>query len=90
MGSIHRSSIEWNGLYNMRPVIERYYSSAKRSRLLDTHKCLNLERMTLHVTMSWMTYVLSVLCHLTSGDTENMLHMPVELTPDYQTRKANQ
>ena len=82
MGSVHRSSVEWNGLYNMRPVIERYFSSGKRSRLLDTHKCLNLERMTLHVTMSWLTYVLTVLCHLRAGDVEHMLHMPVELTPD--------
>ena len=82
MGSIHRSSLEWNRLYNMRTVIERYFSSAKRSRLLDTHKCLNLERTTLHVTMSWMTYVLTVLCHLNGGDPENMLHMPIKLTPD--------
>lgn len=37
---------------------------------------------TLHVTMSWITYVISVLCHLRTGDTKNMLHMPVELTPD--------
>ena len=82
MGTIHRNSLHWKRLYNMRPVIERYFSSAKRSRLLDTHKCLNLERMTLHVTMSWLTYVFSVLCHLRAGDTENMLQMPVELTPD--------
>ena len=77
MGRIHRSSLVWNGLYNMRTVIKRYFSRAKRSRLLDTHKCLNLERMTLHVTMSWVTYVLSILCHLRTGDTKNMLHMPV-------------
>ena len=82
MGTIHRSSLEWKGLYNMRPVIERYFSSAKRSRLLDTHKCLNLERVTLHVTMSWLAYVLTVLCRLKAGDPENMLHMPIELTPD--------
>ena len=82
MGSIHRSSLEWNRLYNMGPVVERYFSSGKRSRLLDTHKCLNLERMTLHVAMSWMAYVLTVLCHLKAGDPDNMLHMPVELTPD--------
>ena len=82
MGSIHRSSLEWNRMYKMRPVIERYFSSGKRSRLLDTHKCLNLERVTLHVTMSWMAYVLTVLCHLRKGEIANMLHMPVELTPD--------
>ena len=82
MGSIHRSSREWNRLYNMRPVIERYFSSGKRSRLLDTHKCLNLERVTLHVTMSWMAYALTLLCHLKAGDPDNMLHMPIELTPD--------
>ena len=82
MGSIHRNSLEWNRLYNMRPVIERYFSSGKRSRLLDTHKCLNLERVTLHVTMSWMAYALTVLCHLKAGDPDNMLHMPIELTPD--------
>ena len=82
MGTIHRSSLEWKGLYNMRTVIERYFSSAKRSRLLDTHKCLNLERVTLHVTMSWLAYVLTVLCRLKAGDPENMLHMPIELTPD--------
>ena len=79
---IHRSSREWNRLYNMRPVIERYFSSGKRSRLLDTHKCLNLERVTLHVTMSWMAYALTVLCHLKAGDPDNMLHMPIELRPD--------
>ena len=82
MGSIHRNSREWNGLYNMRLVVERYFSSAKRSRLLDTHKCLNLERITLQVTMSWMAYALTVLCHLKAGDTGNMLHTPVELTRD--------
>ena len=82
LGSIHRSSLEWKRLYNTRPVIERYFSSGKRSRLLDTHKCLNLERVTLHVTMSWMAYTLTVHCHLKTGDPGNMLHMPVELTPD--------
>ena len=44
MGVIHRASTEWKRLFRMRPAVERWFSSAKHSRLLDQHQYLGLER----------------------------------------------
>ena len=44
MGVIHRASAEWKRLFRMRPAVERWFSSAKHSRLLDQHQYLGLER----------------------------------------------
>ena len=40
MGIIHRASEEWKELFKKRTTIERYFASAKHSRLLDRHQFL--------------------------------------------------
>ena len=39
-GIIPRFSSAWKELYRKRNSIERYFSSAKQSRLLNQHECL--------------------------------------------------
>ena len=57
VGILPRCSAEWKAEYKKRPIEERYFSSAKHSRLLDTHRYLNIEKVSLHVAMSMLAYL---------------------------------
>ena len=41
VGLLPRCSEEWKGEYKKRHIIERFFSSDKHSRMLDTHRYLN-------------------------------------------------
>ena len=43
MGTLHQASSEWKGLFRKRTSIERWFASAKHSRLLDRHQFLGRE-----------------------------------------------
>ena len=79
MGIIPRFSSTWKELYQRRNSIERYFSSAKQSRLLNRHQCLGQEKVELHVGMATLAYALTALAHLEADDYENMLVMDIEL-----------
>ena len=79
MGIVHRASPEWKRLFNLRPTVERWFSSAKRSRLLDLHQYLGQERVSLHAKMSMLGYLLTAWGRLMSGDYEGMRQMHIRL-----------
>ncbi len=73
MGIIPRFSSAWKELYRKRNSIERYFSSAKQSRLLNQHECLGQAKVELHVNVA-------TLAHLEADDYENMGVMDIELS----------
>ena len=79
MGILHRASEEWKRLFRKRPSIERYFASSKRSRLLDQHQFLGLERVGLHAKMSTLGYLLTAWGRLMANDYAHMRHMHIRL-----------
>ena len=89
VGLLPRCSEEWNAEYKKRPTVERYFSSDKHSRLLGTHRCLNEQRVKLHVAMSMLSYLATALAHLKANDYAHMRHMRIKL-PAVKSAKTNQ
>ena len=79
VGLLPRCSEEWKAEYRKRPSVERYFSSAKHSRLLDTHRCLNIRKVSLHVAMSLLTYLATALARLKFGNYAGMRNMRIKL-----------
>ena len=77
VGRLPRASKRWARLFATRPSVERMFSSLKRSRLLDSHTCLNLRRVRLHVSLSLLTYAGSMLARLLDGDVTHIRDMGV-------------
>ena len=75
VGLLPRCSPEWKAEYKKRPIIERHFSSGKHSRLLDTHRYLNIRKVSLHVAMSMLSYLATALAHLKADDYAHMRHM---------------
>ena len=72
---VARASPEWKELYRKRPVIERGFSSLKRSRLLDRHQYLTQRKIRTHVALSMLTYTATMMAHVLAGDVERIRHM---------------
>ena len=89
VGLLPRCSQEWKAKYKLRIVIERYFSSGKHSRLLDTHRYFNIEKVSLHVAMSMLSYLATALAHLQADDYAHMRHMRIKL-PKAQCREPEQ
>ncbi len=81
VGLLPRCSDEWKAEYKKRPIIERHFSSAKHSRLLDTHRYLNIQKVSLHVAMATLTYLATALAHLKADDYVHMRHMRIRMPP---------
>ena len=79
VGILPRCSAEWKAEYKKRPTIERHFSSAKQSRLLDTQRYLNIGKVSLHVAMSMLSYLATALAHLKANDYAKMRHMRIWL-----------
>ena len=79
VGLLPRCSEEWKAEYKKRPIIERYLSSGKHSRLLETHRHLNIFKVSLHVLMSMLAYLATALAHLQADDYAHMRHMRIRL-----------
>lgn len=77
VGRLPRAGRRWRRLYKRRTVIERMFSSMKRSRLLDRHFALNLARMRFHVGMSLLAYQATMLARLRAGEYVERLNMRV-------------
>ena len=69
---VARASRRWKDLYKMRTVIERWFSSAKRSRLLNGSRYLTGAKVATNCAMSVLTYVVTVLGKVEAGDLTNM------------------
>ena len=74
-----RFSDLWEMLYKLRTGIERWNSSGKRSRLLDTHQLLNKGKIDLNAKGSMLAWLLTALTHLKADDYEHMRHMRINL-----------
>ena len=79
MGVVPRFRELWKELYKWRTTIERLFSSAKRSRLMNQHRHLDMERINLHERMSVLTGALTALTHLQADDWRHMRHMRIRL-----------
>ena len=79
VGMVPRCSDEWKDEYKKRPIIERYFSSDKHSRLMDQHRYFNIFQMSLHVLISTLTYLCTALAHLQADDYAHTRHMRIKL-----------
>ena len=79
IGVVARQSQEWKNLFNMRTGIERYFSSGKRSRLLNQHQYLGIEKIKTHVALSMLTYLATMYTHIMAGDSKRMRHMSIRI-----------
>ena len=77
ISTVARASPEWKLLYRKRPIIERGFSSLKRSRLLDKHQYLTKRKIRTHAALSVLTYVSTMLAHVLAGDVERIRRMRV-------------
>lgn len=82
IGIIPRFSKLWRKIYRKRGSIERWFSSAKRSRLLDKHQFLRMGKISLHVNMSMLAWLLTALARLKADDYRRMRHMYIRLPRD--------
>ena len=89
IGILPRFTDEWKLIYRMRTSIERYFRSAKHSRLMNQHQCLEGAKVSLHVRMSRLAYLSTVLARLKADDYVRMRHMRVRL-PKAKRRKAKE
>lgn len=89
VGLLPRCSEEWKGEYKKRPIIERHFSSAKQSRLLDKHRYLNIQKVSLHAALATLSYLATALTHLKADDYAHMRHMRIRL-PDAKRNRAKQ
>ena len=80
VGLLPRCSEEWKAEYKKRPSEERYFSSAKHSRLLGTHRYLNGQKVSLHIALSTLAYLATALAHLQADDYAHMRHMRIKLS----------
>lgn len=77
VGVVARASREWKVISYMRPVIERFFGSAKTSQLLDRSLYLRMDKVELHAALSTVTYLATMLTRVENGDTEKMRHMRI-------------
>lgn len=87
VGIVPRCSGRWLLLYSLRTGIERYFSSAKHSRLMDKHRCFNELKVSLHVAISILSYLATALAHLKADDYSHMRHMRIRLPMTGNDRK---
>ena len=63
----------------MRQGIERFFSSAKRSRLLDKHQYVDMRKIEAHVALSMLTYLATMYARIEAGDADRMRHMRIQV-----------
>ena len=57
--------------------------------MLDTHRYLNISKVSLHAAMSMLSYLATALAHLKADDYAHMRHMRIRL-PKVRERKPAQ
>ncbi len=75
VGVIPRFTVEWKQLYKMRQTVERFFRSAKHSRLLDRHQSLGIAKIRLHAKMSRIAYLATMIARLRTGNFDKIRHM---------------
>ena len=77
IGIVARSSQEWKRQYDKRMSIERIFRSLKHSRLLESHRFLNMAKIVMHAAVSVLTFQATVLARLKVDDLEGMRQMRI-------------
>lgn len=77
MGIVGRWTQEWKELYNRRTIIERYFGSAKRMRLMNQHQYLQRRKIEMHINLSTLAYLGTMLGRVLAGDLDRIRHMRV-------------
>ena len=79
VGRVARASQEFQDLYSRRQSIERFFGSAKRSRLLDQHQYRGMAKMRLHVALAMLTYTATMLDHVRCQRMDRLRRMRIDL-----------
>ena len=79
IGIVPRFTKLWRKIYNKRGAIERWFSSGKRSRLLDKHQLLKMGKIELHANVSVLAWLLTALARLKADHYRRMRHMYIRL-----------
>ena len=79
VGRVARASEEFKELYAHRQVIERFFGSAKQSRLLATHRYYKKFKIHLHVALAILTYLLTMLNKVMVGRMSELRRMRIQL-----------
>ena len=79
VGVFARAGSRWPKLYAKRQTIERWFSSLKRSRLLNEHHYRIRSKVVLHAALSVLMYSATVLARLLAGDYTNMRQMRITM-----------
>ena len=79
LGLVIRGSDEWITLYKKRMTIERTYRSLKASRNLEGHRYRGMAKVTLHATLSILSYQATMLARVKTGDYGNLRQMRVRV-----------
>ena len=77
IGVVPRRSAKWERMYGERTVIERMFSSMKRSRILNRHQFLSMRKVSAHAALSTLTYLATMLARVETGDVGKMRRMAV-------------
>ena len=75
IGAIPRFSKRWRELYKLRQTIERFFGSAKHSRLLNKQQYIEMDKVAIHAQMSLLTYSVTMLARLMGGNYAGIRHM---------------
>ena len=79
IGVVPRRSQLWRDLYRKRQGIERFFGSAKRSRLLNKNQYVTIQKLRTHVALSLLTYIATMYGRVKAGDSERMRHMRIRV-----------
>ena len=79
IGILPRFTDEWKRLYKMRTAIERHFSSAKHSRLLNQHQHQGIAKVRLHAQMATLGYLATALARLRANDYAGLRRMTIRM-----------
>ena len=79
IGVVPRRSQLWLDLYRKRQGIERFFGSAKRSRLLNKHQYVTMQKVKAHVALTMLNYVATMYARICADDAEHLRHMRIRV-----------
>ncbi len=79
LGPLPRFTAAWKRLYSQRMSIERIFRSLKHSRGLEGHCVRGIRKITLHATLSVLTFQATAVARLRAGDVDRMRRMSVKV-----------
>ena len=79
IGPIPRFTRAWKRLYAQRMSVERVFRSFKHSRALEGHCVRGMRKITLHATLTALTFQVTALARLQLKDPDRMRRMTVKV-----------